>query len=614
MTDYTVYKSGQDRPVRTAGHSATETPASLGAPGAGGRSSSGFVKALVVAALLVAAVALGVLYGRQALSDATGTIGLATHLRRLPVWSRYAAAVVAVLMLVAVTVSVAFGRRRWVKAICLGVLVAALVAPGFAFGYVDRTLGSAGGGGNAEQRSTVAQAKSALQHPLPDKPVDILLLGVDHAGPGDPGRSDSQILVRLDPQTETISMLSLPRDLQVDIPGVGTNKLNAAYTYGGVKLAVQTFHQLTGVPIHHFIRIDFSGFWHLIDLLGGVYLPVDHQYLNREGNGYQPIDIQPGYQLLHAKDALAFVRFRHDQMGDFTRMVRQQLFLREVQRQAMRWSGNWTKVVKMVRAISKLSTTDLDSLTQLLPIANMALGLDTAHIYQVHVQGTSSVINGADYVLATPGDIAKAVAQFEHPVKQSTPALASTQAAGASASPSASPPASPSASASATATPAATAGTSVSAKAAPGKVYDWSGWSSLAGQTSLKLEAPTTWSTGLGYDTTGVPFRAYTVQLPDGKHAKAAIAVGTVAGGAWGATEYWGVQALKWKDPPAIANPSATRTVGGRTYLLFDHDKSLHMVAWQQNGTTYWVVNTLDDLLSNKLMMKLAQSCRRVAP
>ena len=610
MTDYTVYKSGQDQPVRIAGHSATETPASLGASGTGGRGSSGVVKALVVAALLAAAVVLGVLYGRQALGDATGTIGLATHLRRLPVWSRYAAPVVAVLMLVAVTIYVAFGRHRWVKAICLGVLVAALVAPGFAFGYVDRTLSSAGGGGNAEQRSTVAKAKSALQHPLPDKPVNILLLGVDHAGPGDPGRSDSQILVRLDPQTETISMLSLPRDLQVDIPGVGTNKLNAAYTYGGVKLAVQTFHQLTGVPIHHFIRIDFSGFWHLIDLLGGVYLPVDHQYLNREGNGYQPIDIQPGYQLLHAKDALAFVRFRHDQMGDFTRMVRQQLFLREVQRQAMRWSGSWSKVVKMVRAISKLSTTDLDSLTQLLPIANMALSLDTAHIYQVHVQGTSSVINGADYVVAAPGDIAKAVAQFEDPVKKSTPPAASTQAAGASASASAS----PSAGASVAATPAATAGTSVSAKAAPVRVYDWSGWSTLAGQTSLKLEAPTTWSTGLGYDTSGVPFRAYNVQLPDGKHAKAAIAVGTVAGGAWGTTEYWGVQALKWKDPPAIANPSATRDIGGRKYLLFSQDKSLHMVAWQENGTTYWVTNTLDDVLPNGLMMKLAESCRRVVP
>ena len=614
MTNYTVYKSGQDRPVRTAGRAPTETPDSLGAAGAGGRGSSGVVKALVLAALLAAAVTLGVVYGRQALSDATGTIGLATHLRRLPVWSRFAAPVVAVLAAVAVTAYVAFGRRRWVKAICLAVVIAALVAPGFAFGYVDRTLSGAGGGGNAEQRSTVSKAKSVLQHPLPDKPVNILLLGVDHAGPGDPGRSDSQILVRLDPQTKTISMLSLPRDLQVDIPGVGTNKLNAAYTYGGVKLAVQTFHQLTGVPIHHFIRIDFGGFWHLIDLLGGVYLPVDHEYVNNEGNGFQPIHIEPGYQLLHAKDALAFVRFRHDQMGDFTRMVRQQLFLREVQRQAMRWSGSWTRVVRMVRAISKLSTTDLDSLTQLLPIANMALGLDTAHIYQVHVQGTSSVVNGADYVVAAPGDIAKAVAQFEDPVKKSTPAAASTQAAGASASASPIRRRAPRRARPPRTTPAATAGASASATATPGKVYDWSGWSALAGQTSLKLEAPTTWSTGLGYDTSGMPFRAYTVQLPDGRHAKAAIAVGTVAGGAWGATEYWGIQALKWKDPPAIANPSATRTIGGRTYLLFNQDKSLHMVAWQENGTTYWVINTLDDLLSNELMMKLAQSCRRVVP
>ena len=76
-------------------------------------------------------------------------------------------------------------------------------------------------------------------------PMTILLLGTDASH-----NSDSQILVRLDPQAKTISMLSLPRDLMVDIPGVGTNKLNAAYTYGGVKLAAQTFHQITGVPIH----------------------------------------------------------------------------------------------------------------------------------------------------------------------------------------------------------------------------------------------------------------------------------------------------------------------------------------------------------------------------
>jgi LCP family protein required for cell wall assembly len=621
MAQYTVYKSGRHEPVRIADHPATNARRRPGAAGAGARSSAGVVKALIFVALLATAVTLGVLYGRQALGDATGTIGVAEHLRRLPAWSRYAAPVLLLLVFALATGYLAFGRRRLVKTVCLGVLAAALLAPGIAFGYVDRTLSSTGSGGSAEQRATVAGAKTALQRPLPDKPVNILLLGIDHAGPGDPGRSDSQILVRLDPQAKTISMLSVPRDLQVDIPGVGVNKINAAYSDGGVKLTIQTFEQLTGVPINHFIRIDFGGFWHLIDLLGGVYLPVDHLYSNDEGNGFQPIHVQPGYQLLKAKDALAFVRFRHDQMGDFTRMVRQQLFLRELQRQAMRWNGSWTRVVKMVRAISKLSTTDLDSLTQLLPLVDMALGLNTAHVYQTHIEGSTATINGADYVVATQSAIATAVAQFEHPLQKHAPATVG-QGAGASASASPGASVSPSASASAGASGAAsTAGSAasattgpVAAAASPAEVYDWSGWHTLATQTSLTLEAPTIWPAGLGYDTAGMPFRAYTVQLPDGGHAKAAIAVGTVTGGAWDATEYWGVQALEWKDPPAIADPSATRTIAGRTYLLFSQDKSLHMVAWQENGVTYWVVNTLDDLLPNHTMMALAESCRPIVP
>ncbi len=109
-----------------------------------------------------------------------------------------------------------------------------------------------------------------------------------------------------------------------------------------------------------------------------------------------------------------------------------------------------------------------------------------------------------------------------------------------------------------------------------------------------------------------MPFRAYTVETPQKRHVKAAIAVGTAVGGSWGATEYWGVQALAWSDPPAIANPNSTRTVKGRTYLLFYQEPSLHMVAWHENGETYWVVNTLDNALSNHLMMKLAESCRPV--
>ena len=153
--------------------------------------------------------------------------------------------------------------------------------------------------------------------------------------------------------------------------------------------------------------------------------------------------------------------------------------------------------------------------------------------------------------------------------------------------------------------PAAGAGSRPRATAR--NVYDWSAWRALARGTSLPLEAPTVWAPNLGYDTAGVPFRAYSVQTPAGHRVRAAIAVGTVAGPS--GSEYWGVQALRWKDPPAIADPTRTQTVGGRTYRLFYQDSALHMVAWQENGCTYWVSNTLDNVLSNQLMLRLARSC-----
>jgi polyisoprenyl-teichoic acid--peptidoglycan teichoic acid transferase len=558
-----------------------------------------YVVVAVSTALLFAATVLAAIYGHRVYADVTGVVGLAGDLRRLPHWSRAVIPGVAVLLLSSATWCAASGRRRGVQVLVLALVVAALATPGFVLGYVDRSVSGMGSGGTAEQRATVAKTRTALEHPLPGLPLNILLLGTD-----DDHNSDSQILVRLDPQAKTISMLSLPRDLYVDVPGVGYAKLNAAYMRGGVQLAVETFSQVTGLPIDHFIRVDFSGFWHVVGALHGVYLPIDHRYRNSEGTGFQPVDLQPGYQLVKAKQALGFVRFRHDQDGDFTRMVRQQLFLRALQQQATRWSGSWTKVVSMVRTIGRLTTTDLDSLDQLLPVANMALTLDTSRIYQVHVEGTPQTIGGLDYVVASRGEIATAVYRILHPqapsgVSAGASASSSGGATGSAVSP-----------ALATSSPAPLP----SAALARHSGYGWSAWRALARTTSLALEAPTAWAPGLAYDTAGVPFRAYAVETPNGRHVKAGIAVGTVVGGSWNATEYWGVQAIAWKDPPAIADPGETRTVGGRTYLLFYHESSLHMVAWRENGNTYWIVNTLDDVLSNQLMMKLAKSCAPVSP
>ena len=177
----------------------------------------------------------------------------------------------------AVTAYLAFGRHAVVKIVGLALIVIAMAAPGLALGWANGTVGQVerderqeGGGREGPQGPHPAAARQGHEHP-----ADRLGQVED---PGDPGRSDTQMLVRLDPATKSISMLSVPRDLQVDIPGVGLGKMNSAYSYGGAAGAVRAFETLTGLPINHFIEIDFAGFWHVVNLLGGVYLPVDHRY------------------------------------------------------------------------------------------------------------------------------------------------------------------------------------------------------------------------------------------------------------------------------------------------------------------------------------------------
>jgi hypothetical protein len=133
--------------------------------------------------------------------------------------------------------------------------------------------------------------------------------------------------------------------------------------------------------------------------------------------------------------------------------------------------------------------------------------------------------------------------------------------------------------------------------------YDAASWKAFAAKTPLHLEMPTAWSPGFAYDE----FRAYGIKTTEGKRAAAAVAVVATPMGS-----YWSIQAMRWLDPPAIQNPNSTQVVAGQEYLLFYQADHLHMVAWKRNGTLYWVLNTLDNQLSNDLMMGLATSFKPV--
>lgn len=165
--------------------------------------------------------------------------------------------------------------------------------------------------------------------------VTILLMGLDYRdwerGEG-PSRTDSMMLVTLDPLTRTAGMLSIPRDLWVDIPGYGHGRVNTAYFLGeqdrlpggGPELAVKTVEKFMGVPIQYYVQIDFSAFIKMVDEIGGVELTVYEEiYIDPIGKD-NTVLLQPGNYRFDGELTLAYARVRYTEGGDFDRATRQQ--------------------------------------------------------------------------------------------------------------------------------------------------------------------------------------------------------------------------------------------------------------------------------------------------
>ena len=246
-------------------------------------------------------------------------------------------------------------------------------------------------------------------------PQTILILGSDKRNQeisGKFGLSDTTMLLRLDPDRNAIALLSLPRDLKVDIPGYGTDKLNAAYSLGGPKLTLQTVKQLTGVDVNHLVNVDFTGFARAVNAIGCVYVDVDHRYYHKNSpyapsiDDYAEINLQPGYQALCGFDALAFVRYRHTD-NDIVRAARQQAFLREA-RAKVPPEKLFEDRSKLVKIFTHYTSSDINSAEQMLQVLRLFFDLRGAQIKEIHFNGTL----GPSYVTATPDEIHTAVNQF----------------------------------------------------------------------------------------------------------------------------------------------------------------------------------------------------------
>ncbi|MEX1248703.1 MAG: LCP family protein [Anaerolineales bacterium] len=243
--------------------------------------------------------------------------------------------------------------------------------------------------------------------------VTILVMGLDYRDveAGGPARSDTMILLTVDPVTKTAGILSVPRDLWAVIPGFTPNKINTAYYFGelykipggGPELAMRTIEQTIGVPIDFYAQVDFDAFVKFIDLIGGVKINVPTSItVDPLGADTQPKNLKPGVQVLPGAVALAYARERHTTGGDFGRAERQQQVILGIRDRFLEFNLLPGFIANAPQLYAELSTgvrTDL-SLNDAIQLAVLAMQISPQDIQRA-VIGEDQVIYGR-----SPDDLA----------------------------------------------------------------------------------------------------------------------------------------------------------------------------------------------------------------
>ena len=454
---------------------------------------------------------------------------------------------------------------------------------------------------------------------LPDKllpksnggPQTIAILGSDaRTGggdtAGDPGRSDTTLLLRLDPDTGQIALMSIPRDLKVDIPGVGTDKFNAAYSYGGPELTLKTIKSVTGLDINHVVNIDFQGFAEAIDAIGCVFIDVDRHYYHSNvglpaSEQYAEIDIEAGYQKLCGPDALEYARYRHTDT-DLARAARQQGLLAQVR--ARLSIGEVLKRNKeLINAFTHNTDSDIDDKDQIFEILKLLFDSRDANITNVEFPATL----GPSYVTATPDEIQGAVDKFlgfeDAPgplgtLNQDSPGAGKKKA-------------DKKAKKRAKENQAAQEGdTGELVDASQGgldlaislkkdiKRHDFDVWyPKMLPPGTIYAEGSRTYHLrDPDKNAHGAYRMVMDLQLSDGDH-------------------YFGLQGIYgWEDPPILDAPHDDVTKDGRDFKVYHEGDRISLVSWTDNGNLYWISNSILQTLTDNQMMGIARSTKPFTP
>jgi LCP family protein required for cell wall assembly len=428
--------------------------------------------------------------------------------------------------------------------------------------------------------------KDKLATTDPGKPQTLMILGSDrrpkdNAEGAGGARSDTIMLVRLNPDKDATAILSLPRDLKVEIPGHGTDKINAAYEIGGPELTLETVKSVTGLPINHVVNVHFKGFWRAVNAVGCVYADIDRRYFNDSAE-YAYIDVQPGYQRMCGRKALQYVRFRHEDT-DIVRAARQQDFLRQAKQQIAA-SALISKRDRLVKIFGRNTSTDtaLRSRSEVLRLLKLALFSATQPIQEVRFRGTL----GESYVESTPAQMREMVQEFQRgkdtpgprgevtrrvkrPKRKKLPAVGTLGLEDASGF---------------------------------GKEQAIAAVQGGAGET-LPALYPALRTRGSVY---AGPPRVYKMRGTDGKtYGAYRMVLQAEAAG-----DYYGLQGTTWRNPPILEGVTEKRKIGRRTYELLPDGDRLRLVAWRTRKAVYWVSNTLLLSLRDKQLLAIARSVR----
>ncbi len=597
-------------------------------------------------------------------------------------------------------------RRRWV-------LVAKFFV-GFAALATLLALGSAGGAylyyhqsvtAVAAHSKDVKIAQKALHIPQANQPAIALVIGYDkRKGDTDRGRSDTLMLLRADPTTKSISMLSFPRDLITPI-WCGEHqhlpdRINQAYALCGSKGVLDTVKKLTGLPINYLITVNFNGFIEIVDRVGGVWLDVDRRYYNHNvgtaATNFANIDLRPGYQRLKGRDALSYVRYRHTD-SDLFRLARQQQFVKALKEQiSSRFP--WWKIPKLVGAIThnvEVGQGGGGSLEKTIrKYAFFAYGLPSGHFFQSKIEG----LQGTNELTAPTESVARAVQDFETPdveaPRNATAVAFGRKAAGVKSLP-----------------PSRISISVLNGNGVPGSAstagyeLDKRGYQIVVAPNAADRNAPNYeyFHTIVYYDKRQDKARvagkkvadlfgdAELKRLPAALRMKAQGALVTVIVGStfhgtlapapvdktpkkhppyvrsdpaqsssllrgvrkkvnfrlmvpkiverssyidrelpvrtYAITKgeravrltflshtelsaYWGIEETSWNDAPVLDQPNFKHVIKRREYYFYYSGAHLHMVVLKTRKASYWVVNTLDDLLSNETMIEIAKGLK----